>query len=106
MTTDLARPPARSAPLALARPAWLSTTLLVVLGCLALAALSLLEPGSPTYDPWAWLIWGREVVHLDLSTVGGPSWKPLPVLLTTPFALFGSLAPDLWLFVARAGAIA
>jgi hypothetical protein len=28
------------------------------------------------------------------------------VLLTTPFALFGSLAPDLWLFVARAGAIA
>ena len=28
------------------------------------------------------------------------------MLLTTPFALFGGLAPDLWLFVARAGAIA
>jgi len=105
MTTDLARPPARTAPLALARPAWLSTTLLVVLGCLALAALSLLEPGSPTYDPWAWLIWGREVVHLDLSTVGGPSWKPLPVLFTAPFSVFGDAAPALWLVIARAGAL-
>ena len=46
-------------------------------------------PFAPTYDPWAWIIWGREILHLDLSTVDGPSWKPLPVLLTTPFALFG-----------------
>ncbi|MEA2276173.1 MAG: hypothetical protein QOC78_1133 [Solirubrobacteraceae bacterium] len=71
-----------------------------------LAALTLLVPSAPTYDPWAWIIWGREIVHFDLSTVDGPSWKPLPVLLTTPFALFGGLAPDLWLVVARAGAIA
>jgi hypothetical protein len=78
----------------------------VALAVLGLAALSLLGPSSPTYDPWAWIIWGREIVHLDLSTVDGPSWKPLPVLLTTPFALFGSLAPDLWLLVARAGVIA
>jgi hypothetical protein len=75
----------------------------VVLG---LAALSFLMPSAPTYDPWAWIIWGREIVHLDLSTVDGPSWKPLPVLFTIPFSLFGSLAPDLWLFVARAGALA
>jgi hypothetical protein len=73
---------------------------------LALAALTFLAPSAPTYDPWAWIVWGREILHFDLSTVDGPSWKPLPVLLTTPFALFGSLAPDLWLFVARAGAIA
>ena len=78
----------------------------VALAVLGLAALSLLGPSSPTYDPWAWIIWGREIAHLDLSTVDGPSWKPLPVLLTTPFALFGSLAPDLWLLVARAGVIA
>jgi hypothetical protein len=78
----------------------------VALAVLALTALTFLMPSAPTYDPWAWIIWGREVLHLDLSTVDGPSWKPLPVLLTTPFALFGSLAPDLWLFVARAGAIA
>ena len=24
-------------------------------------ALSLLGPSSPTYDPWAWIIWGREI---------------------------------------------
>jgi hypothetical protein len=74
MTTDLApRPPARPASYALSRPSWLTGTLLVVVGCLALAALSLLTPSAPTYDPWSWIIWGREVVHLDLSTVGGPS---------------------------------
>ncbi|MEA2284964.1 MAG: hypothetical protein QOJ21_1007 [Solirubrobacteraceae bacterium] len=71
-----------------------------------LTLLTFVVPAAPTYDPWAWIIWGREILHLDLSTVEGPSWKPLPVLLTTPFALFGGLAPDLWLFVARAGAIA
>src|SRR3954453_7921083 len=77
-----------------------------VVECFAIPALTLLEPSAPTYDPWAWIIWGREIMHLDLSTADGPSWKPLPVLLTTPFSLFGGLAPDLWLFVARAGAIA
>jgi hypothetical protein len=78
----------------------------VALIVLALTLLTFLTPSAPTYDPWAWIIWGREVLHLNLSTVDGPSWKPLPVLLTTPFAIFGSLAPDLWLFVARSGAIA
>ncbi len=77
-----------------------------VLACFALAALSLLEPSAPTYDPWAWIIWGREVVHLDLDTVSGPSWKPLPVMLTAPFALLGDeIAPSLWLVVARAGSL-
>jgi hypothetical protein len=78
----------------------------VALVIVGLTALSFLVPAAPTYDPWAWIIWGREILHLDLSTVDGPSWKPLPVLLTTPFALFGGLAPDLWLFVARAGTLA
>jgi hypothetical protein len=78
----------------------------VAIAVLALTALTFLAPSAPTYDPWAWIIWGREILHFDLSTVDGPSWKPLPALLTTPFALFGSLAPDLWLFTARAGAIA
>src|SRR3954452_2204703 len=91
------------APLALPR-AWPARRTAVVV--LVLAGLSFLMPSAPTYDPWAWIIWGREIMHLDLSTVDGPSWKPLPILFTTPFALFGVLAPDLWLFVARAGAIA
>src|SRR3954471_14675198 len=78
----------------------------VALAVLVLTGLTFLVPSAPTYDPWAWIVWGREILHFDLSTIDGPSWKPLPVLLTTPFALFGPLAPDLWLFAARAGAIA
>src|SRR3954470_23775972 len=92
-TADAAPPPARP---------WR----LLVLGCLALAALSLLLPSVPTYDPWAWIIWGREVAHLDLITKTGPSWKPLPVIFTAPFSLAGDDgAPLLWLVVARAGGI-
>ncbi len=53
------------------------------------------------YDPWAWLVWGREVTRLDLATVGGPSWKPLPVVVTTLLAPLGDLAPAAWLVVAR-----
>jgi hypothetical protein len=80
--------------------------LLLVAVCVALAALTLLLPSAPTYDPWSWIICGREIAHFDLVTTGGPSWKPLPALFTTVFSLFGSWAPDLWLVVARAGAIA
>src|SRR4051795_5718845 len=105
MTTDAVKARPAAAGRALARPAWVTGTLLLVVGCLVLAALSLLLPSSPTYDPWAWIVWGREVMHLDLSTVGGPSWKPLPVLFTAPFSLFGGAAPDLWLVVGRAGAL-
>lgn len=80
--------------------------LAVVLGCLALSALTLAFPSTPTYDPWAWIMWGREILQLDLVTTGGPSWKPLPVLFTTPFALFGDdVAPHLWLWIARAGGL-
>ncbi len=73
---------------------------------LAVGALSLLIPSTPSYDPWAWIVWGREIVHINLQTTGGPSWKPLPMIFTVPFALFGNAEPDLWLVVARAGAFA
>jgi hypothetical protein len=76
-----------------------------VLACLGVAAASLLLPAQPTYDPWAWIIWGREILHADLVTTSGPSWKPLPVLFTTPFALAGDVAPQLWVLVARAGGL-
>jgi hypothetical protein len=102
MLERLAPPPeAADAAAAHARP-WR----LLVLGCLALAALSLTLPSVPTYDPWAWIIWGREVAHGDLITMTGPSWKPLPVIFTTPFSLAGDDgAPLLWLVLARAGGI-
>jgi hypothetical protein len=79
--------------------------LALVAGSVAIGALSLLFPSTPSYDPWSWLIWGREIIHLDLHTTGGPTWKPLTVILTTIFALFGGAAPDLLLVVSRAGAV-
>jgi hypothetical protein len=80
-----------------------------LVACLALAAASLLLPSEPSYDPWAWIVWGREIFELDLDTTGGPSWKPGPVLLTTLFAPLAGLddgvPPALWLVVARAGGL-
>ena len=78
---------------------------LLLLGAVVLSALSLLLPSAPTYDPFSWLIWGREIAHLDLSTTEGPSWKPLPVAITTLLSPTGSAAPDLWLVVARTGGV-
>jgi hypothetical protein len=81
------------------RPAWIAA------GCLGAAALTLLAPWAPTYDPWAWLIWGREVGGLDLDTTAGPAWKPLPVLATTALSPLGEAAPAVWLVLARAGGL-
>jgi hypothetical protein len=74
--------------------------------CLGAAGLSLLLPSEPSYDPWAWLVWGRELTHLHLDTTAGPSWKPLPVAFTALVAPLGDdLPPALWMVVARAGAL-
>jgi hypothetical protein len=79
---------------------------LLVAGCLLLAGLAHYLPAGPTYDPWAWINWGREITQWNLDTRTGPSWKPLPVLFTTPFALAGDdAAPALWLVVAQAGGL-
>ena len=50
-------------PAASARP-WR----LLLVGCVALAVVSLLGPSQPTYDPWAWIIWGREITEGCRST--------------------------------------
>ena len=76
----------------------------VAIAVLALAALTFLTPVGADLRPVGVDHLGARDPPPRLSTVDGPSWKPLPVLLTTPFALFGDAAPDLWLFVARAGA--
>jgi hypothetical protein len=79
----------------------------LIVATLTVAALSLLIPSTPSYDPWSWLVWSRQIIHGHLTiTSGGTSWKPLPMIFTIPFALFGKAAPDLWLVVARAGALA
>ncbi len=82
--------------------AWGTYGLIIAAG-LVIGAVTLLVPSTPSYDPWCWLVWGREVLHGSLHTQGGASWKPLPVVFTTVFALFGKAQPDIWLAVARAG---
>ena len=77
----------------------------VLASSLALAGLSLLLPSTPSYDPWAWLIWGRELAGGGLETSAGPAWKPLPVLVTTLLAPLEE-APELWLLLARAAGVA
>jgi hypothetical protein len=106
---DSAPPPARRGE-RLAAGDWRrlreSPLLLWGVACVAAAALSAaVLPTVPSYDPWAWIVWGREVSdpHLSFAIGGGPSWKPLPVIFTTIFGLFGGAAPTLWVITARAG---
>jgi hypothetical protein len=69
------------------------------------AALSLLLIApAPSYDPWAWLLWGREIAGGGLSTLDGPAFKPLPVAVCTLLAPLGSAAPWLWVVLVRAAA--
>ncbi len=86
----------------------LKPLLWATVACLALAVLSAaVLPTVPSYDPWAWIVWGRELVdpHWRFATDGGPSWKPLPVVFTTVYGLFGGAAPTLWVITARAGGL-
>src|SRR5687767_5291331 len=71
----------------------------------SLLSLLLVAP-APSYDPWAWLLWGREVAGGGLSTEDGPAFKPLPVAICALLAPLGSVAPDAWLVVVRVGALA
>ncbi len=98
------RRPSRSDPLrrfARAPSAWVAV-------CCGLAVVSWATlPTVPSYDPWSWIVWGREVTdpHLSFVISGGPSWKPLPFLFTTVWGLFGGAAPTLWVITARIGGL-
>lgn len=70
-----------------------------VAACSALVVLP-----APSYDPWAWLLWGREVADLRLSTAEGPAFKPLPVAVCALLSPLGGAAPAAWVILARAGA--
>jgi len=76
-----------------------------ILAILAAAAASpLLVRTAPGYDPWSWLLWGREVAGGTLSTVAGPAFKPLPVAVCALLAPLGSVAPVAWVVLVRAAA--
>jgi hypothetical protein len=79
--------------------------LAVLAGCVGVATASLPLPVLLGFDPWVWLIWGREALHGGIANDGSVAWKPLPVLVTAPAALFGDAAPALWTVAARAGGL-
>ena len=54
----------------------------------------------PGYDPYGWLVWGHQTLHLSLDLGGAPSWKPLPYLFTVPYALAGESALRMWMITA------
>src|SRR5687768_15098427 len=99
---DARRPSLTAAALPCAdRRAGAKAALLVAV-CLGLAAISLtVRVSVGEGDPWGWLVWGYELPRGPLDTSAGPAWKPLPVIFTTPFSLFGEAAPTLWLLLTR-----
>jgi hypothetical protein len=78
---------------------------LLVLAALALGTGLVVAP-VPDYDPWMWLLWGREVADGTLSTVDGPAFKPLPVAVCALLSPLGSAAPAAWVLLARVAALA
>ena len=78
---------------------------LAVVSSVGLAAFSMLVIlPAPSYDPWAWLLWGREVAGGELNTLEGPAFKPLAVAIGAVLSWFGSAAPWLWVLLARTAA--
>jgi hypothetical protein len=77
---------------------WLVAVALIVVS----AVIVRLGDMRPGYDPYGWLIWGYQTLHLHLDLGGAPSWKPLPLLFTAPYALFGHFSLWLWMVTAEA----
>jgi hypothetical protein len=70
----------------------------VAIGLVILSAVLVRVTGTrPGYDPYGWLVWGRQTLHLSLDLGGAPSWKPLPYLFTVPYSLTGRFAMWLWM---------
>lgn len=80
---------------------------LVALGLIVVSAIIVRVTNTrPGYDPYGWLIWGYQTLHGSLDLGGAPSWKPLPLLFTIPYALFGHFSLWLWMVTAEAAAFA
>lgn len=77
---------------------WLVAVAVIVLSAIIVRVTNT----RPGYDPYGWLIWGYQTLHLSLDLGGAPSWKPLPLLFTVPYALFGHYSLWLWMTTAEA----
>ncbi len=85
------------------RYAWAITAI----GLILLVTFALLGARTrPGYDPYGWLVWGDQTLHLSLNLGGAPSWKPLPYLFTVPYALAGRFQLMLWMITAATVSLA
>ena len=76
---------------------------LIAIAVLLLATLVVVWARTrPGYDPYGWLVWGRQTLKGALDTNAAPSWKPLPYLFTLPYALFGHYQLWLWMITSVA----
>jgi hypothetical protein len=89
------------------RHPWWSTTV----GLALFSVVAVYWTGTrPGFDPYGWLVWGRQTLLGSLDTNAAPSWKPLSYIFTVPYALAGHrLELRLWMitvvFVSLAGVI-
>ncbi|MHB8694736.1 MAG: hypothetical protein ACYDHH_26170 [Solirubrobacteraceae bacterium] len=80
--------------------------LLTALGLLVISVVIVRWANTrPGFDPYGWLVWGKQTLNLSLDTNAAPSWKPLPYIFTVPFALFGHYQLWLWMFASCAIAL-
>ena len=82
---------------------WWSCTAGVIVFSVALVTWAGTRPG---FDPYGWLTWGHQTLLGSLDTNAAPSWKPLPYLFTTVFALAGHQELRLWMIASCALALA
>ena len=76
---------------------------LVAIGVIVFSAVLIRVTGTrPGYDPYGWLVWGYQTLHLSLDLGGAPSWKPFTFLFAVPYALFGHYALWLWMLTSVA----
>ncbi|MEI7889282.1 MAG: hypothetical protein WCI34_03135 [Actinomycetes bacterium] len=75
--------------------------------CGLLAALTMLIANRPTFDPWSWQVWARQLAFessVGFDSGGASGWKPLPVIVSIPFNWIGpSVAPLAWVWISRTG---
>jgi hypothetical protein len=72
----------------------------------SIAALAI--AARPQYDPYGWLLWGRELATGSpaFSTINYPSWKPLGAMLGFLVQPAAGGAPELWLVLTRVAGLA
>jgi hypothetical protein len=86
-------------------PWWTTAAILLAISIALLAWAGT----RPSFDAYGWLVWGYQTIHGSLDLGGAPSWKPMPLLFTAPFAIFGHYELRLWMVtcvaVSLAGAV-